>query len=88
VVVLGDADFLTNRWLGVLGNRDLLVLLAELVVHEAATSAPHGPGPARGLSSIALGEQEARIVFWIAVAGPTLLFALGGLLVARRRRAA
>lgn len=85
LVVLGDADFMTNLHLGVLGNRDLLGLLASLTARDQLVTAPRRRPAAGGVfSGLALTAREARIVFWIAVAGPTLLFALAGVVAVRR----
>src|SRR5205814_872642 len=43
IVVVGDADFATNLHLGVLGNRDLLLVTAELAVRPNAYTASRPP---------------------------------------------
>lgn len=85
LVVLGDADFMTNLHLSVLGNRDLLGLLASLTARDQLVTAPRRRPSAGGVfSGLALTTREARIVFWVAVAGPALLFALAGVVAVRR----
>lgn len=90
IVVLGDSDFLTNLHLGVLGNRDLLVTLAELAARSEVLSASRrATRSSQGtFSPLALTAREARVVFWTAVMGPSMVFALLGAYAARRRRAA
>lgn len=85
LVVLGDADFLTNLHLSVLGNRDLLGLLASLTARDHLVTAPRRRPAAGGVfSGLALTAREARTIFWIAVAGPALLLALAGFVTVRR----
>lgn len=85
LVVLGDADFMTNLHLGVLGNRDLLGLLASLAARDQLVTAERRRPAAQGVfSGLALTAREARLVFWVAVAGPALLFVLGGIVAVRR----
>jgi hypothetical protein len=87
VAVVGDADFATNLHVGVLGNRDLLLLVAELVARDRAIAAPHRrPAPQGRFSALFLTAREAQLVFWVAVAGPSTLFALAATAAARRRR--
>ncbi len=87
--VVGDADFAGNLHLNLLGNRDLLVTVAELVSRDDALTAPRRQGPARGtFSGLALTERDSRIVFWTGVVLPGTVFALVALVAARRRRIA
>jgi hypothetical protein len=88
VVAIGDAGFTSNLHLGVLGNRDLLLVAAEVAARDkdamtAARRPPRGGGP---FSSLVLTAREARTVFWAACGAPALLFATGALLVTLRRR--
>jgi ABC-type uncharacterized transport system involved in gliding motility auxiliary subunit len=87
--VVGDADFAGNLHLNLVGNRDLLVMIAELVARDDALTAPRRQGPARGtFSGLALTARDSRIVFWTAVVLPGTLLALAALVAARRRRTA
>ena len=88
LVAIGDAGFTSNLHLGVLGNRDLLLVAAEVAARDkdamtAARRQPRGGGP---FSSLFLTAREARMVFWAACGAPALLFATGALLVTLRRR--
>ncbi|HEV7733332.1 MAG TPA: GldG family protein [Candidatus Binatia bacterium] len=87
--VVGDADFVSNLHLNLVGNRDLLVTTAQLVARDDVLAAPRRPGPARGtFSGLALTQQQSRIVFWSAVIAPGVLLAATALVALRRRRAA
>lgn len=87
VMAVGDADFVSNLHLGVLGNRDLLLLLAELTARDRAIAAPRRPPTPQGrFSALFLTAREAQLVFWLAVAGPGTAFALAAVAAARRRR--
>jgi hypothetical protein len=88
LVAIGDAGFTSNLHLGVLGNRDLLLVAAEVAARDkdamtAARRQPRGGGP---FSSLVLTAREARTVFWAACGAPALLFATGALLITLRRR--
>jgi hypothetical protein len=89
VVVVGDTDFATNLHVGVLGNRDFVLAVAELATRADAYTASRPP--ARSLStfsSLALTAREARTVLWTASFLPALACAAVSLLVALRRRRA
>jgi len=84
---IGDADFATNLHLGVLGNRDLLLLVADLVARDGAIAAPRRPPAPQGrFSALFLTAREARLVFWVSVAGPGTVLAAAAMVAARRRR--
>ncbi len=88
LVVVGDADFVTNLDLNLLGNRDLLLIAAELAAHTEvlAGSRPSAP-PGGTLSPLALTAREARLVFWTTVVAPAALLAAMAAAMARRRAA-
>jgi ABC-type uncharacterized transport system involved in gliding motility auxiliary subunit len=89
VVVVGDTDFVTNLHLGVLGNRDLLLAVAELAVRSDAYTASRPPSASPStFSPLALTAREARLVLWSAAVVPGLLAAAIALATLRRRRAA
>jgi ABC-type uncharacterized transport system involved in gliding motility auxiliary subunit len=87
LVAVGDADFVTNLHLNVLGNRDLLLATAGLVAraHALAAARPTAP-PGGTFSPLTLTHRQARLVFWLAVVTPTTVLASIALLMARRRR--
>jgi hypothetical protein len=62
IVVVGDADFATNLHLGVLGNRDLLLVAAELAVRPNAYTASRPPPVSLStFSTLALTAREASM---------------------------
>ncbi|MFN8545384.1 MAG: DUF4350 domain-containing protein [Candidatus Binatia bacterium] len=87
LAVLGDSDFMTNLHLGLLGNRDLLLTVAELVgrTDPMTASRPATP-PAGTFSPLALTAGEGRLLFWGAVVIPSALFALAAAVMAHRQR--
>lgn len=86
VVVIGDADFASNVYLGLLGNRDLLVTSAELAAREEVLAAARPrPSPRGTLSPLQLTQAESRLVFWGTVVGPAFLLAAAAMVVRRRR---
>jgi len=88
LVVIGDAGFSSNLHLGVLGNRDLLLVAAEMAARaqDAMTAARRQPRTSGPFSTLVLTAREARVVFWAACGLPAALFAVGALVVAVRRR--
>jgi ABC-type uncharacterized transport system involved in gliding motility auxiliary subunit len=86
VVVIGDADFASNVYLSLLGNRDLLVTSAELAARdEVVAAARRRPTPRGTLSPLQLTQAESRLVFWGTVVAPAFLLAATALVVRRRR---
>lgn len=90
LVVIGDADFATNPHIGVLGNRDLLLVAAEVAARaqEALTASRRTPGASGPFSTLSLTAREARGIFWAACGAPAALFVTGAVVVALRRRRA
>jgi ABC-type uncharacterized transport system involved in gliding motility auxiliary subunit len=89
IVVVGDADFVTNLDLNLLGNRDFLLVAAELAARADPLAAPRPPAPPGGtLSPLALTAREARLVFWTTVVAPTALLGAMAATMARRRQRA
>src|SRR5262249_18628499 len=87
LLVIGDADFVTNLHLGVLGNRDLLLTPAGLGARAAAVPAPRPTTVAAStFSPLTLTAREARVIFWGVVVAPSALLAALALAMARRRR--
>lgn len=90
LVAIGDADFATNLRLALLGNRDLLLVAAEVAARadDALTASRRQPGTAGPFSTLALTARQARFVFWTACVVPAALFIGGAALVALQRRRA
>jgi ABC-type uncharacterized transport system involved in gliding motility auxiliary subunit len=87
VVVVGDADFATNLHLGVLGNRDFLLVAAELATRADAYTAARPRAPSTStLSSLALTAREARTILWVGAIVPALLCASAAVVAAQVRR--
>lgn len=89
VVVVGDADFATNLHIGVLGNRDLLLAVAELAVRpDPYTASRPLAASLSTFSTLALTAREASRVLWLSAIVPGALAMAMALLMARRRRRA
>ena len=88
-MVVGDTDFATNLHLGVLGNRDLLLAVAELAVRADpyTSSRPRAPSLST-FSTLALTAREATLLLWTSTLLPGALCAAVALLMLRRRRRA
>ena len=89
LAVVGDADFVTNLHVNVLGNRDLLLAVGGLVARGDALTGARPPAPPGGtFSPLTLTAREARAILWGAVVSPSALLAATALWMARRRRLA
>jgi len=89
LVALGDSDFVTNLHVNVLGNRDLLLTVGELVARgEALTGARPAARPGGTFSPLTLTAREARGILWGGVVAPSALLAAVALWMTRRTRLA
>jgi len=86
IVAVGDADFVTNSHLNLLGNRDFLLASAGLVARSESLTGARPPAPPAGtFSPLTLTAREGRSLFWSVVVAPTALLAAAAFVVARRR---
>lgn len=89
LVVIGDADFASDDFITLLGNKDLLVNVVGWLTEREATGArpkseASGSSP---LSPLFVSESLARTIFWLAViVQPTVVLVAGIFVVVRRRR--
>jgi ABC-type uncharacterized transport system involved in gliding motility auxiliary subunit len=86
LLVIGDADFVNNVHLNLLGNRDLLLTAAGLAARADSPAAARPVQPPGGtFSPLTLTAREARTLFWAVVVAPSALLGAVALLMARRR---
>jgi ABC-type uncharacterized transport system involved in gliding motility auxiliary subunit len=87
MIVFGDADFASNLYLNILGNKDLfmssIAVLAEDQELVAMRRKSELPGP---LSPIYLTAEQARRIYWVAAVIVPGAVTLAGVLVVWRRR--
>jgi gliding motility-associatede transport system auxiliary component len=89
LLVVGDADFVTNAQLDALGNRDLLLMTAELAGRGVPVAAARPVAtPARVFSPMTLTAREARFLFWTVVVAPAAVLVAAAAALERRRRLA
>jgi hypothetical protein len=90
LVVVGDADFASDAYLDLLGNRDLALNAVAWLAGEDALAGARTKRVAeviRPLSPVVLTEPQARAIFVAAViVEPALVLAAGLALVGLRRR--
>jgi ABC-type uncharacterized transport system involved in gliding motility auxiliary subunit len=91
LVAVGDADFASDAYLDLLGNRDLALNAVAWLAGEdvlAGVRSKRVPEVLRPLSPLVLTEPQARAIFLASVvAQPGLVLLLGlGVVWARRRR--
>jgi hypothetical protein len=87
LVAVGDSRFASNFQLGVLGNRDLLLVAAEVAARgdQAIPAARRRPTSAGPFSTLALTAREARTIFWAACVLPAMLLGTAAAFIALRR---
>jgi ABC-type uncharacterized transport system involved in gliding motility auxiliary subunit len=91
LVVVGDADFASDDFLPLLGNKDLLVnTIGWLVADRASGARPREQATQLGpVSPVYVSDEQSRVIFLTTVFAQPLLFLLAGtavVLVRRRRR--
>jgi ABC-type uncharacterized transport system involved in gliding motility auxiliary subunit len=91
LVVVGDADFASDAYLDLLGNRDLALNAVAWAGGEEALTGTRNrnvPEVIRPLSPLVLTQGQARTLFLAGVViEPALIFVVGLTLVGLRRRA-
>jgi ABC-type uncharacterized transport system involved in gliding motility auxiliary subunit len=91
LVAIGDADFASDAYLDLLGNRDLALNAVAWLAGEDVLTGVRGkrvPEVMRPLSPLVLTAPQARAIFLASVVGePGIVLLLGlGIVWARRRR--
>jgi ABC-type uncharacterized transport system involved in gliding motility auxiliary subunit len=87
VVVFGDSDFASNAYLGLSGNRDLVLNTIGWLAEEEDLIAIRAKNPLS--QPVVLNMRQGRTVFWLPVVGmPALVACIGVLVLLRRRRSA
>jgi hypothetical protein len=88
IAVLGDADFATNLYLGLLGNRDFFLVLLDLLTRRELRGALRPVEAGGSFSALTLTRSQDRFVFWTAVVLPPAMVAFVWIALAavRRRR--
>jgi ABC-type uncharacterized transport system involved in gliding motility auxiliary subunit len=89
-VVVGDADFASDAYIDLLGNRDLVLNAVAWATEDTALAGARTqpvPEVFRPLSPLVLTEQEARaLLVGVTIAEPGLVLLAGAVLVGLRRR--
>lgn len=86
ILVTGDSDFASNKFLKTAGNRDFILNMLAWLAEENILISIRKKEP--GLTPLMLTAVQGRIVFWLSVViVPSLLLAVGIGVAARRRRA-
>lgn len=86
LAVVGDADFASNLYVGLLGNRDFFLSLLDLLTHRELRGMLDPSRPRGGISGLTLTTAESRIIFWATVVFPPTIVMLAGIGAAIRRR--
>jgi len=87
ILVVGDSDFASNKFLKTAGNRDFMLNMLNWLAEEHILISIRKKEP--GLTPLMLTQVQARVTFWVSVVIlPTLVLALGVAVAARRRRIA
>ena len=87
IVVFGDSDFASNAYLGLSGNRDLILNTIGWLAEEDDLIAVRAKDPVS--QPVVLNMRQGRTVFWLPVVGlPLLVGCIGVLVLVHRRRSA
>ena len=87
ILVTGDSDFASNKFLKTAGNRDFILNTLAWLAEENILISIRKKEP--GLTPLMLTAVQGRIVFWLSVVIlPSLLLAVGVGVAAGRRRLA
>lgn len=86
VVVIGDADFASNLYLGVMGNEEFFLSILAMLTRRELHGALRPTRPGGALSALSLTARQSLLVFCTTVLVPPALVLLVGLVLARRRR--
>ncbi|MDQ3487349.1 MAG: ABC transporter, partial [Acidobacteriota bacterium] len=65
VVVMGDSDFASNRWLGISGNRDLFLNSVNWLAQQENLISIRARDPED--RRITLSADQDRRIFWITI---------------------
>ena len=85
ILVTGDSDFASNKFLKVLGNKDFMLNMLNWLAEENILISIRKKEP--GLTPLLLTAVQGKIVFWLSVViVPSLLLVTGIGVTARRRR--
>jgi len=86
IIVYGDSDFATNRFLDYLGNRDLLLNTVNWLAREERLIAPRPEAKQRGVKQFFVSQAELSEIFLLSVVVQPGLFVLAGIAVFAWRR--
>jgi ABC-type uncharacterized transport system involved in gliding motility auxiliary subunit len=87
IVAFGDSDFASNAYLGLSGNRDLIMNAIGWLAEEEDLVSVRAKNPVS--QPVVLNVRQGRIVFWLPVVGlPALIAVIGVLVLINRRRSA
>ena len=75
-MVIGDSDFVANRYLGIPGNKDLFLNTINWLAQQENLISIRPRDPER--RGVTLTAERAQIIFWLSILIiPGLIFALG-----------
>ena len=86
LIVLGDADFASNRFVDYLGNKDLFVNSANWLVREESLIAARAQAKETGREQFFVTEEQGAVAFWLAAVAQPVVFFVAGIVVFARRR--
>jgi ABC-type uncharacterized transport system involved in gliding motility auxiliary subunit len=88
LIVIGDGDFATNLYIGLLGNRDLFLNSASLGARAEELISARGDSenvPGGTFSAVYLSARQSSALFWLSVVVLPGLVMLAGTVIAWRR---
>jgi ABC-type uncharacterized transport system involved in gliding motility auxiliary subunit len=87
LVTFGDSDFASNAYLGLSGNKDLILNTIGWLAEEEDLISVRAKNPVS--QPVVLNVEQGRVVFWLPVVGlPAIVGIIGFLVLINRRRSA
>ncbi|RMD81957.1 MAG: hypothetical protein D6815_10450 [Candidatus Dadabacteria bacterium] len=88
LVVVGDSDLISNRFLAYLSNRDFLVNAVNWLARQEQLIGVRAPAKTPGVNWLFVSQQDLAVIFWAAAVVEPGLFALVGVFLFVWRRLA
>lgn len=84
IIVVGDSDFVGNAHINLMGNKDYFLNMISWLAEESSLISVRRKTV--GVTPMPLSDTQSKLVFWLSVViAPSLILAVGGAVIARRR---
>jgi len=86
VIAVGDSDFVNNRHIETLGNRDFILAIVGILAEDPTLIGMRSEPEADPGRPLTLTARQMRSIFWLAVVALPSLATIAGVLLAGARR--